>query len=840
NTLIPLADRVDGNRFYLWDGTAKRLLTSADGGSSFSVIASGVNSAFTGFHTVPGHQGHLWVRAENGGLFRSTDFGTTFNKINAVAAAYRVGFGKAKPGSTHPAVFIWGKVGTTVGIFRSDDIGATWTRVNDDQHQFGYPNDITGDPRVYGRVYLATSGRGVVVGDIADPPSPPSQSSQIIYDNALGSGWANASPGETNLESSNPVRRGSRAIAVPAGDGKGFAVTCSDRSLEGYAALAFLVNGGSSGPPPLQVGFSRGGIPLEGRPITVPAVIGWQRIVVPFAELDFSNIPDLTGLRIESRTVNGVPPGAFWLDDIQLVGNDACNGISTATIDLGNLNQTYDGSAKSVTVTTHPAGLPVAVLYNGGPDPPVNAGSYVVSAFIDDPAIIGSATGTLVIAKADASIQLGDLSAYADGTPKSSSYTTTPQGLPVSFTYAGSSTAPSLAGSYEVVAAIDHPNYQGTTMSNLLIRQPALEPTGITGWISNIAGKVTGGSTSSPLLNPNDTTDPYSSNTLQANFSPITLANPGDKIALNGTFQLSAGGVSGQINWFRFGLYDNRGQAPNEVGGWLGLTGLASSIWERTSAGLFSTGTGGTQRAPDASPAPVSSVSLSGTPLVAFEATATRTANAVIYTHKLIRTDTNAVLMNYAYTDDTPNNNGILGSAQNTPINYTPTFNAAGFAFGRSYIASTGAQAQFYHITLAFEPGITTLEEWRYGYFQTYDNIGDAADIADPDGDGLANLMEFAVGLDPTLPSTSPLRSEVRGALIELTYTRAKAAVVEVDFIVEWSDTLAGESWSTAGVMEISPPLADDGVVETILVTVPAEGDRRFVRLRVTRLSTVL
>ena len=172
NTLIPLADKVDGNRFYLWDGMAKSLLTSTDGGESFSVMASKLNPAFSGFHTVPGHHGHLWALAGNSGLFRSSDFGASFRKIAPVAAAHRLGFGRAKPGNTYPAVFLWGKIGTVVGIFRSDDAGATWIRINDDRHQFGFLNDITGDPRVYGRVYLGTSGRGVIVGDIEDGLPP--------------------------------------------------------------------------------------------------------------------------------------------------------------------------------------------------------------------------------------------------------------------------------------------------------------------------------------------------------------------------------------------------------------------------------------------------------------------------------------------------------------------------------------------------------------------------------------------------------------------------------------------------------------------------------------------
>ena len=40
-------------------------------------------------------------------------------------------------------------------------------RINDDQHQWGRAGDtaITGDPRIYGRVYIGTNGRGIIYGD---------------------------------------------------------------------------------------------------------------------------------------------------------------------------------------------------------------------------------------------------------------------------------------------------------------------------------------------------------------------------------------------------------------------------------------------------------------------------------------------------------------------------------------------------------------------------------------------------------------------------------------------------------------------------------------------------
>jgi hypothetical protein len=165
-TLFPCADRVDGNVFYLWNSAARQLHLSRDGGGSFEPVGSGKLPAFHKLRAVPGHRGHLWARAGNEGLHRSTAYGASFTRIPAVEVVHRFDFGKPKPGASHPAVFIWGKVSGINGLFRSDDEGATWTRINDDKHQFGYLNDIAGDSRVHGRVFLGTSGRGVVVGNL--------------------------------------------------------------------------------------------------------------------------------------------------------------------------------------------------------------------------------------------------------------------------------------------------------------------------------------------------------------------------------------------------------------------------------------------------------------------------------------------------------------------------------------------------------------------------------------------------------------------------------------------------------------------------------------------------
>ncbi|MFE5394630.1 cellulose binding domain-containing protein [Streptomyces sp. NPDC056568] len=164
------SDRVDPKTFYGFK--SGKFYVSKDGGATFA--ASAATGLPTGdsvrFKALPGRAGDVWLAggAPDGpyGLWHSTDGGATFAELPNVEAADTVGFGKAAPGASYQTLFTSAKIGGVRGIFRSTDRGATWTRVNDDAHQWGWTGAaITGDPRVYGRVYVATNGRGVVYGD---------------------------------------------------------------------------------------------------------------------------------------------------------------------------------------------------------------------------------------------------------------------------------------------------------------------------------------------------------------------------------------------------------------------------------------------------------------------------------------------------------------------------------------------------------------------------------------------------------------------------------------------------------------------------------------------------
>lgn len=144
-------------------------------------------------------------------------------------------------------------------------------------------------------------------------------------------------------------------------------------------------------------------------------------------------------------------------------------GKGAALISLSSLLQTYDGSAKNAVVSTLPADLPVMLTYDGGNDLPINAGSYAINATIDDPRYTGSASGTLIVAKAPATVAFDHLAQRYDGSPKTAIATTAPAGLSVILTYNGSEVPPVNAGNYTVTAVVNDSNYAGQASSTLCI-----------------------------------------------------------------------------------------------------------------------------------------------------------------------------------------------------------------------------------------------------------------------------------------------------------------------------------------------------------------------------------
>jgi photosystem II stability/assembly factor-like uncharacterized protein len=179
-----IADPAAPRTFYAISLPDRRLFISTDDGVTFSSQpftlqdAPRPSSSTYGdprggenrLYAAPGHAGDLWIAADDGLYHASAsqpNNGRSFARILGVRTILAFGFGKAAPQHSYAALYLAGNLQGQPGIFRSIDEGRSWIRINDNQHQWGLILQITGDPRIFGRVYVGTHGRGILYGDPA-------------------------------------------------------------------------------------------------------------------------------------------------------------------------------------------------------------------------------------------------------------------------------------------------------------------------------------------------------------------------------------------------------------------------------------------------------------------------------------------------------------------------------------------------------------------------------------------------------------------------------------------------------------------------------------------------
>jgi len=149
-----------------------------------------------------------------------------------------------------------------------------------------------------------------------------------------------------------------------------------------------------------------------------------------------------------------------------------------ASVTFSDLEQTYDGSIKTVSANTVPGGLIVNVTYDGDNMAPINAGTYEVTASVGDPNYSGNATDLFTIVPVIATVT-ADTKVVSAGDP-APEFTATFAGFvngedesvvtDLSFTlspeYTGS------AGSHEIIPEATALNYIFTSVSGILYVNP--------------------------------------------------------------------------------------------------------------------------------------------------------------------------------------------------------------------------------------------------------------------------------------------------------------------------------------------------------------------------------
>ncbi|MGM9489991.1 WD40/YVTN/BNR-like repeat-containing protein [Ideonella sp. YS5] len=172
--LKPVADRTVEGVFHVLDRDRGQVLTSTDGGRRFEPSLTGLPRIDEGqwaqLLSAPGTAHELWLVLHDR-LLHVAGRGQEPRRIEGVAGAWMMALGRGKPGAAYRhSLYLWGQVrpgryGAPVeGVFRSDDGGASFQRINDDAHRYGRLLSMAADARHHGVVYLAPHGRGVVMG----------------------------------------------------------------------------------------------------------------------------------------------------------------------------------------------------------------------------------------------------------------------------------------------------------------------------------------------------------------------------------------------------------------------------------------------------------------------------------------------------------------------------------------------------------------------------------------------------------------------------------------------------------------------------------------------------
>jgi xyloglucan-specific exo-beta-1,4-glucanase len=166
------ADPERGGVFYSYgsyDGFQSTVSRSEDGGATWKTVYTFPQGFFENvrLRSTPGQAGHLWLGTPNAGAFRSLDGGNTWTPLAGFSEARDVSLGKAQTAGAYPTIFVMGTRAGKTGVYRSLDQGSTWvlTSPNPEQNVLsGSFTSLTADRNMFGRVYVATSGRGTFYG----------------------------------------------------------------------------------------------------------------------------------------------------------------------------------------------------------------------------------------------------------------------------------------------------------------------------------------------------------------------------------------------------------------------------------------------------------------------------------------------------------------------------------------------------------------------------------------------------------------------------------------------------------------------------------------------------
>lgn len=155
---------------------------------------------------------------------------------------------------------------------------------------------------------------------------------------------------------------------------------------------------------------------------------------------------------------------------------------------------------------------------------------------------------------------------------------------------------------------------------------------------------------------------------------------------------------------------------------------------------------------------------------------------------------------------------------------------ATGLSDDGQYLVGNGVKQGFL-VHLDFTP-LSAIQQWRVTYFGTSANTGAAADTADPDGDGIPNFIEYALGTIPTAPSTTGyLAPMLTSGQYSVGFNRIAdpAMIYSIESTATLTPAVWVSIWSSTGAANTAGPTTVD------VTSIVSAQDSYYFRLKVTR-----
>jgi len=448
DTRTVTADRVLPNTFYLYYA-GQGVFETTNGGATWAKVFSGSISPSSIYNaeleSVPGEAGNLFFTGgpqsnfASEGFYRSTNQGATWTAIPNVTEVICFGFGAPAPGQSYPSIYIVGYVNHVYGIWQSVNDAQSWTQIGT------YPTGdleliktISGDPNVFGKVYVGFSGSGYAY---LTPPAGSSitlTSSTTTVNFTSGSNTVNATAA-TLLPADSLTGAGSDTLALTGGGTinlntpsvfTGFATITVDNNntaltLKNGATLSVILGTGADAVTGGSTTGSNAVVTLGTGTDTVTFTIGSNTVNATGKTLLAAD--SLAGAGSDTLALTG--GGTFT----SLGGLAHFSGFSTvkldnsgSTLNVGNYSLTVNGTAGGNDAIILGSGTDIVNLGTGKSTVTLGTGTAVVSfgggsntvnatatTLLAADSLTGAGSDTLALSGGGSFINLGSLAVFS-------------------------------------------------------------------------------------------------------------------------------------------------------------------------------------------------------------------------------------------------------------------------------------------------------------------------------------------------------------------------------------------------------------------------------------------